>query len=296
MSSRERWLLTGAAGQLGTTFRHVWQERALGHEVLALVHGSAEGANDRFIALDLTNLQALRSVLGEFAPDRIFHCAAISHPARAQALAADASILHTDVTKCMAEYAAETGSWLLHCSTDFVFSGEVSGVLSEDDEARPLNWYGKTKLAGEQVVLGENVGLAARIALMYDPQIVASHRRPSHWQVLVERLHKDLPVDGVVDEWRTPLTFRQSAEHLTSLAEADHRGLVHIAGDDIKTPFDIISDLKERLGSRSLIRRVSREAYSGSTPRPANAALDNGRLKGLLKTNRARTDDMLAVA
>lgn len=50
----------------------------------------------------------------------------------------------------------EIGAKVVHISTDYVFPGDVLRPLHEDDFARPLNYYGETKLEGEQRLLSVN--------------------------------------------------------------------------------------------------------------------------------------------
>lgn len=47
---------------------------------------------------------------------------------------------------------AETGSTLVHYSTDYVFGGQSSRPWREDDPVAPLSVYGRSKLAGEQAI------------------------------------------------------------------------------------------------------------------------------------------------
>src|SRR3989344_2606060 len=54
-------------------------------------------------------------------------------------------------TKNLVDYAKENGVILVYISTDFVFSGEQE-YYNEDDAPSPINWYGQTKLWGEQLV------------------------------------------------------------------------------------------------------------------------------------------------
>jgi dTDP-4-dehydrorhamnose reductase len=56
----------------------------------------------------------------------------------------------------IAQAAAETGAWLVHYSTDYVFDGSGERPWREDDPTGPLSAYGRTKLAGEQRIAAAN--------------------------------------------------------------------------------------------------------------------------------------------
>jgi len=52
----------------------------------------------------------------------------------------------------IANACAQAGIALIHLSTDYVFDGESTRPAREDDPPRPLNAYGRSKLAGEEKV------------------------------------------------------------------------------------------------------------------------------------------------
>ena len=53
---------------------------------------------------------------------------------------------------CWREGAAETGAWLVHYSTDYVFDGSGDQPRDELAPTAPLGVYGQTKLEGEQAI------------------------------------------------------------------------------------------------------------------------------------------------
>ena len=54
--------------------------------------------------------------------------------------------------KTMIAEAVRCGAALVHYSTDYVFNGVSDLAWREDDECDPVNFYGASKLAGEEAI------------------------------------------------------------------------------------------------------------------------------------------------
>ena len=133
-------LITGAAGLVGS---HLSRRVAREHEVLALKHG----------ALDITDRTAVQRCMGDFRPEIIFNCAVLQvdeseqDPAKAQAV-------NVDGPRLLADAASAIDAEIAHFSTQYAFEGEPIGraPYTVEDEPRPVNVYGRTKVAGEDAV------------------------------------------------------------------------------------------------------------------------------------------------
>jgi dTDP-4-dehydrorhamnose reductase len=127
-------LLIGKTGQIGRALG-VWLPR-LG-EVSAL---------DRQ-QLDLFNPDEIRYAIRSHRPNLIVNAAAYTAVDRAESDEAAAYALNADAPRIMAEAAKQIGAALVHYSTDYVFDGTKRTPYVEEDLPRPLNAYGRTKLA-----------------------------------------------------------------------------------------------------------------------------------------------------
>jgi dTDP-4-dehydrorhamnose reductase len=138
-----RILLLGQNGQLG------WElQRSLAPlgELIALDRHSTEHCGDLARPVDLAaSVRALR-------PDVIVNAAAHTAVDRAQSEPELARTINTDSPAALALAASQTGAWLLHYSTDYVFDGGGSAARDEDAPTGPLNVYGQTKLDGERAI------------------------------------------------------------------------------------------------------------------------------------------------
>lgn len=101
---------------------------------------------------DLSRPQTARRAIEAFEPEVVINAAAYTAVDRAESEPELARSINAEAPAAMAEACAETGAWLIHYSTDYVFDGTASQPYTEDDPASPLNVYGRTKLEGEQAI------------------------------------------------------------------------------------------------------------------------------------------------
>lgn len=133
-------LITGANGQLGNEMRRV--SRADTHHYIFT--DVAE--------LDITNLKAIRETMTKHHVNVIVNCAAYTNVDKAEDDFAMADLLNRQAVENLATAAKEVGATLIHISTDYVFQGDRNIPCKEDWETDSLGVYGRTKLAGEQVI------------------------------------------------------------------------------------------------------------------------------------------------
>jgi dTDP-4-dehydrorhamnose reductase len=140
-------LLLGKGGQVG------WElQRALAPlgEIVALDHDST--ANPDGLHGDFSRPEALAATVAAVRPDVIVNAAAHTAVDKAQSEPDLARALNATAPGVLARCAAETGAWLLHYSTDYVFDGSGSSARAEDAPTAPLSVYGQTKLEGEALI------------------------------------------------------------------------------------------------------------------------------------------------
>lgn len=139
-----RILLLGRHGQVGREL-----ERALA-PLGELITLGRQGSHD--LCGDLTQPESLRESARSVAPDVIVNAAAYTAVDQAESEPELAHAVNATAPAALAEAARSTGAWLVHYSTDYVFDGSGQRPWREDDATRPLNAYGRTKLAGETAV------------------------------------------------------------------------------------------------------------------------------------------------
>ncbi|WP_104170777.1 NAD(P)-dependent oxidoreductase [Cryobacterium sp. M23] len=135
-----RYLITGAAGMLG-------------RDLQAALAGRDVTAFDR-TELDITDRAAvLAQVVGY---DVIINAAAYTQVDDAETNEDAAYAINATGPHNLASAASATGAKLVQISTDYVFDGSATAPYAEDTEINPISAYGRTKAAGEALVLQEH--------------------------------------------------------------------------------------------------------------------------------------------
>jgi dTDP-4-dehydrorhamnose reductase len=256
-----RWFLTGAGGQLATAFAHLLQ---------------GEVFLSREDVLDIRVAEAVRTAVRAFAPDAVLHCAAYTNVDGAEADPATAEAVNVLGTRNVVEAVRGTHTAVVYFSTDYVFDGAKGSPYVETDRTHPLNVYGRTKLAGENEVLGWVHGIVFRTSWLFSETggnfvttILAAAR---------ERVGTGEPLRVVDDQVGSP-TY---AGHLAAtVAEALEHGIgpgvYHLAGSGYCSWCELAREVVQLAGLEVDVEPITTAEAGRPAPRPLFSALDSER-------------------
>jgi dTDP-4-dehydrorhamnose reductase len=267
VTDNRTWLVTGAGGMLGQAVRARLAEA--GERYVAL---------DR-AALDLTDADAVRAALEEHRPAVVVNCAAWTAVDDAETRETEALAINGDGPRHLAEACARTGAVLLHVSTDYVFAGDATTPYAEDAPTAPRSAYGRTKLAGEQAVLGIERGYVVRTAWLYGtggPNFVRT-------MIKLEGVKDTL---DVVDDQRGQPTWSADLAGLLvelgrgALAGTAPAGIYHGTSSGETTWYGFTREIFRLLGTDpDRVRPTTSEAFVRPAPRPAYSVLGHERFR-----------------
>lgn len=150
-------LITGAGGQLGKCFK----KQAQKYPEIEFTFTTSED-------LDLSQFGVVGVYLRENKFDFCINCAAYTNVELAEKEQEMAYLVNAESVKNLAEDCEDSGTTLIHFSTDYVFDGTKSTPYNESDPTQPLNVYGASKLLGEEYIQGEtNRYLIFRTSWLY---------------------------------------------------------------------------------------------------------------------------------
>ena len=252
-------LVTGSAGQLGAdVVDHCMQ---IGDDVVAVDRSQ----------LDITQRDAVRSMLVEVRPDAVINTAAYTAVDACETNRDHADAVNHLAVGYLAEASDEVGAHLVHVSTDYVFDGTLDRPYREDDTPNPRSVYGVTKLAGE-------VAAGPAATVVRTSWVCGEHG--DNMVKLIMRLAADVDRDlAFVDDQRGCPTFTADlAPALRRLAAGRVPGVHHLTNAGAVSWFDFVGDILQACGyDRARVTPISTADLQPPrpAPRPANSVLDN---------------------
>ncbi|SEN06064.1 dTDP-4-dehydrorhamnose reductase [Pseudomonas sp. ok272] len=270
-------LLLGKNGQVG------WElQRSLAPlgELIALDRHPADGLSG-----DLSDLDALRATIRQVKPDVIVNAAAYTAVDKAESEAELADRVNGQASQVMAEEAKALDSWLIHYSTDYVFSGQGTKPWEETDAVAPVNRYGASKLAGEQAIIASGCKhLIFRTSWVYAA-------RGNNFAKTMLRLAKDRETLSIIADQVGAPTGADLIADITALAlqkvvqNPELGGLYHLAAGGEVSWYGYASHVIgfSRLQGEQLavttLNPIETVAYPTPARRPLNSRLNTQKLR-----------------
>ncbi len=277
-------LLFGMDGQVG------WElQRSLAPlgEVLALNSKSADYCGD------LMDLEGILTTVNSFAPDVIVNAAAYTAVDKAELNREQAFRVNAEAVEALAQAAVDSGSLLVHYSTDYVLPGDGIAARHEGDAVGPLNVYGESKLAGEQAIQASGcMHLIFRTSWVYAA-------RGNNFARTILRLASERDTLGVInDQFGAPtgaeLIADVTAQAIVAVrANPSLSGLYHLAASGETTWYGYARFVLEQAKTQEIAMRLSAEqvaalttdAYPTPAKRPLNSRLDTSKLQETFALN-----------
>lgn len=204
-------------------------------------------------------------------------------------------------TRNVAQFCQEYGKYLIHISTDFVFSGNKKTAYTEKDSPDPIEWYGQTKAwAEEEVGKSGCQNVILRIAFPFKAKPSPPRLEPKVKLDLVRKFLKKLKkgekVSAFSDQIITPTFIDDIARVFKVVVKKRPQGIYHLVGSSSLSPFKLSQKVAHQFNlDKSLIKKAFlKEYFKGkSRPRQKNLAISNQKLKKELKIKLTTIDEAL---
>ncbi len=213
-------LLTGAKGMLAADVK------ITAPESVSLIETDLE-------ELDITDADAVLAFCDDHHPDLILNCAAYTAVDNAESNCETAFAINERGPANLAAACSRLSIPFVHVSTDFVFFGDGSHELSEDDRPAPRGVYAESKRAGEIAI--ERAGcpwLTVRTSWLYG---LRGKNFPDTMLGLAAERDR---LTVVHDQKGSPTYACDLARALWQLIEKNAQGYVHFSNRGVCSWFD----------------------------------------------------------
>lgn len=263
---KKKILLTGGSGLIGSYFIKHYKKKFTDDQIFAPSH----------IEMDIIKVDTIKRYFEKFKPEAVVHFAAFRNATEAEKQRGTRydSVwkINVEGSKNLAKVCRENNIYLVHISTDYVFSGHKKNpgpYLEKDkpnDSERLLSWYGITKREAERSIM-ENLSRVSTIR-------IGNITRPNNNPLLdyvgkILWLYDQKKIYPMFADQYLTLTYIPALADLIIKLLADKvSGIYHVSSPDLTTPFHLANYLIERIyGLKNQIKATSIDAFLKRNPR-----------------------------
>ena len=260
--------IIGANGQLGT-------------DLVAAFSGSGDVVHGLTHAdIEVSNLDSVSRALGELRPDLVVNTAAMHHVENCERQPEQAMATNAIGARNLALASRSIDSVLMHVSTDYVFDGGKGAPYVEDDNPRPLNAYGISKLAGEHFVRATmERHFVVRTSGLYGKNPCRAKGGLNFIELMLKLARERGEVRVVDSEFVTPTSTAELAQQMVRLSRSDRYGLYHATAEGSCSWFEFAREIFTLTSSNVQLRVAGANEFPAKVPRPTYSVLENQALK-----------------
>jgi len=250
-------VLIGADGQLGTEWSNFLRKGDIPFKPYTIG------------TLDITDYEAVRSVLDKDQPQFVINASAYTQVDRAESENGIAFSVNADAVANMSESCEERGITLVHYSTDYVFAGKSEDQKKypdgypEDAPADPINSYGLSKWKGEEAIRNAgNNHLILRISWLCGAF-------GNNFVKTMIRLGKEKPELRVVgDQYGSPSFTPNVVANTWLLMHKGKTGTWNITSDGLLSWYDLACETLRQMNIEVPVNPIPTEEFPTPAPRP----------------------------
>jgi dTDP-4-dehydrorhamnose reductase len=260
-------LVSGKNGQLGRELQNF----------------ATSNQNFQFIFFDRNELniadeQSTKNTFDKLSPSFFINCAAYTAVDKAETEKEFAHKINAEAVGNIAKQCAQFNTKLIHISTDYVFDGKTKQPYKEDDATNAINYYGYTKLKGEELALKNNLDtIIIRTSWVY------SEYGNNFVKTMLRLMHERKEINVVNDQFGSPTYAKDLAEAIVEIVSSERvavngQQIFHFSNDGIISWYDFAVAIKEIKQLDCAVNPIPTSSYPTPAKRPVYSGLDKTKI------------------
>jgi dTDP-4-dehydrorhamnose reductase len=225
--------------------------------------------------LDLSKPHSIHAYFKEHKFDLTLNCAAYTQVDAAEDNREECRAINTIAPEIIAAACPR----VIHFSTDYIFNGLSHKPYLETDSPDPVNFYGETKLLGEENLLRANPqSMVIRTSWLYSQEFGKNFFKT------IRRLTQEKNQLGIViDQVGTPTHAGSLAEAVVkNLIPSHPKGVFHYSDEGVASWYDFAMEINRRYPTDCQIRPIQSSEYPTKARRPHYSVLSKQKIKETL--------------
>lgn len=230
------------------------------------------GRND----IDITQLASINEVLADYQVSAVINASAYTAVDLAETETKEANLINGKALENLARYAKEKHAYLLHISTDYVFSGEQNTPYLPDTAYQPINHYGHSKMLGEQAIMALYPENSAILRTSWVYSEFGNNFVKSMLRLMGERDALNI----VFDQVGSPTSADTLAQVCLEYTDNSIKGIHHVCDLGVTSWFDFAQTIYRMSHDLGLLHKavaitpIRSSAYPTPAKRPHYSVLD----------------------
>jgi len=270
-------LVTGSAGLIGTQLvKDLLDDNV---EVYSC-YNKTKPKFGIIINLDLKKKDDIVSTMKRVKPDVVIHLAAITDVELCETNKELASIVNTKATEILALESEKCNAFFMYMSTDYIFDGKI-GMKNEESKPNPINFYGKSKLDGEEVL--KKITTPNIIVRTSTPFGIHSKRISfPFWIKKNLELKKEIPI--LMDQYTSPSYVPNISKMMIEVINKKITGIIHLADSTRISRYDFAVLIAKKMNiSQEFFKPIKIDQMNWKAQRPMDSSLDTTKAYKMLK-------------
>jgi dTDP-4-dehydrorhamnose reductase len=258
-------LVTGSNGQLGNELKDI----------------ASSFSQYQFIFTDVDELsivdnEAVTNWFLAHQPAYLINCAAYTAVDKAETEKEMNNLINGTAVGVLASAAQKSGTKFIHISTDYVFNGNASQPLNEDDGVDPVNAYGASKLLGEQLTFQNNPeSIVLRTSWVY------SFYGKNFVKTMMRLMNERESIGVVNDQVGSPTYAADLAWAIMQIITSNKwiPGIYNFSNEGVISWFNFANEIKRLINSPCIVNPLTTEQFPTPAKRPKYSVLDKTKIQ-----------------